>query len=52
MNMDIMNNMNIHIIQYEYLSSIYIDLILPELQQHLFKRCTAFQQCTADELIE
>ena len=32
--------------------SVQSDLIRPELQQHLFQRWTAFQQCIVDELIE
>jgi len=33
-------------------ASVQSDLILSELQQHLFQRWTAFQQCIVNELIK
>jgi len=32
--------------------SVQSDIILPELQQHLFQRWIAFQQCTVEKMIE
>ena len=48
----IINMLTVPLTGLHYIVNVPSDLILPELQQHLFQRRTAFQQCVVDELIE
>ena len=48
----IINMLTVPLTGLHYIVNVPSDLILLELQQHLFQRRTAFQQCVVDELIE